>query len=85
MSALLLVRYTTDFYIAEIDRLKKQESAAKSKEVPELKRPDGQITDLQKAMGLDDERVVYISCHVSVSCYSYLLLPNLIYSQPFTM
>jgi len=48
--------------------LKKQESAAKSKELPELKRPAGRITDLQKAMGLDDERAVYVSCRVSVWC-----------------
>jgi len=46
--------------------LKKKESAAKSKDLPELKRLDGRITDLQKAMHLEDERAVYISCCISV-------------------
>jgi len=50
----------------EIDRLKKQQSVAKSKEHPELKRLAGQITALQKAMHLEDDKAVYISCHVSV-------------------
>jgi hypothetical protein len=46
--------------------LKKKESAAKSKELPELKCPDGRIADLQKVMGLEDDRALYISCRVSV-------------------
>jgi hypothetical protein len=55
----------TNSLIAEIDRLKKLEAAAKKQGLPEIKRPDGHIKDLQKAMGLEDERAVYVSCRVS--------------------
>jgi hypothetical protein len=64
----------TDSSIAEIDRLKKLEAAAKKQGLPEIKRPEGHIRDLQKAMGLEDERALYISCRVSESLFIYYQL-----------
>jgi len=64
----------TDSSIAEIDRLKKLEAAAKKQGLPEIKRPEGHIRDLQKAMGLEDERALYISCRVSESPFIYYQL-----------
>jgi hypothetical protein len=65
--------------------LKKKESAAKSKELPELKRPDGRIADLQKAMGLEDDRALYISCHVSVFITVLYIANSLYCRQLFVM
>jgi hypothetical protein len=64
----------TDSSIAEIDRLRKLEAAAKKQGLPEIKRPEGHIRDLQKAMGLEDERALYISCRVSESLFIYYQL-----------
>jgi hypothetical protein len=54
--------------------LKKLEAAAKKQGLPEIKRPEGHIRDLQKAMGLEDERALYISCRVSESPFIYYQL-----------
>ena len=64
----------TDSSIAEIDRLKKLEAAVKNKGLPEIKRPEGHIKDLQNAMGLEDDRTLYMSCQVSESPLIYYQL-----------
>ena len=51
--------------------MKKREAAAaaaKDSDIQEIKRPDGQIGNLQEAMGLEDNKALYMNCRVSV-CY----------------
>lgn len=38
----------------------------------EIKRPDGSIANLQKAMGLENDRAVYMNCRVSFFFIIYL-------------
>jgi hypothetical protein len=38
----------------------------------EIKRPNGAITNLQQAMGLENDRALYMSCRVSLSFVSKL-------------
>jgi hypothetical protein len=58
--------------LAEIDRLKKNQ-VSKAKDVT-IKRPQRTITHLQKAMGLDNNRALYMSCRVSFSLSLFNLL-----------
>jgi hypothetical protein len=56
--------------------LKKREAAAaaKNSDVQEIKRPSGSIGNLQVAMGLEDDKALYMNCRVSVAlshCYNY--------------
>ena len=38
---------------------------AQDGKLKEIKRPHGTITNLQKAMGLEDYRAIYMTCRVS--------------------
>jgi hypothetical protein len=44
---------------------------AKNTEHELIKRPEGIVTNLQKAMGLEDDKVLYMNCRVSF--YSLLM------------
>ena len=42
----------------------KKSGVARGRSKPEVKRPEGVITDLQRAMGIED-RAIYSNCRVS--------------------
>lgn len=76
MSFFSIEYYLTEFPIAEVDRLKKRESAAaaaKDGGVQEIKRPNGSIRNLQEAMGLADNKALYMNCRVSVSFIALMI------------
>ncbi|KAF8805282.1 hypothetical protein BYT27DRAFT_7213219 [Phlegmacium glaucopus] len=52
---------------AEIDRLKKSQAMAKGTTLKEIARPHGTITNLQRAMGLENDRSNYMNCQATVS------------------
>lgn len=55
-----------DFCLAEIDRLTKaSQSMAQDTKPKEIKRPHGSINNLQKAMGLENDRALYMNCRAS--------------------
>jgi hypothetical protein len=65
--------------IAEIDKLrKKQASMAKNAEQKSIKRPEGNITNLQKAMGLENDKALYMNCQVSLYFILYKYSESLI-------
>jgi hypothetical protein len=69
--------------LAEIDRLRKAtQSMAQDAKRKEIKRPLGPITNLQEAMGLENNRAVYMNCRVSfffLIVLSYFNINILIY------
>jgi hypothetical protein len=75
--------HATDFGIAEVDRLKKREAVAAAKigNTEEIKRPKGAIHNLQEAMGLEDDKALYLNCRVSPSVVMFLLSFNSYYRQ----
>lgn len=40
---------------------------AQDTKLKEIKRPVGSITNIQKAMGLENDRALYMTCQVSFS------------------
>jgi hypothetical protein len=55
---------------------KEQASMGKNTEQKLIKRPNGTITKLQKSMGLENDRALYMNCRVSI--YSLLMFRVLI-------
>jgi hypothetical protein len=59
-----------NFCLAEIDRLRKAtQSMAQATKPKEIQRPLGTINNLQKAMGLENDRALYMTCRVSFPFY----------------
>ena len=59
-----------NFCLAEIDRLRKAtQSMAQDTKLTEINCPHGPITNLQKAMGLKNDRALYMNCRVSFLFY----------------
>ncbi len=59
----------------EVNRLKKRESAAsKNRTSDEVKRPKGTIVNLQNAMGLENNKSVYMNCRVSLFFFTVVYL-----------
>lgn len=74
------IRSTDDnFYLAEIDRLRKAtQSMAQATKPKEIQRPLGSIINLQKAMGLENDRALYMTCRVSILFLLFVLMSILI-------
>ena len=51
---------------------------AQDTKLKEIKRPIGSITNIQKAMGLEDDRALYMTCRVSFSFLLFILMSILI-------
>ena len=68
-----------NFCLAEIDRLRKAtQSMAQDTKPKEVKRPLGSIANLQKAMGLENDRALYMTCRVSFSFLLFVFISILI-------
>ena len=68
------------FWLAEVNRLKKRESAAaKNQTSDEVKHPKGTIVNLQNAMGLENKSV-YMNCRVSLFFFTIVYLQIYRYS-----
>jgi hypothetical protein len=64
------LQLTRNFVLAEIDKLRKaSQSMTQDAKPKEIKRPEGSIANLQKAMGLKNDRALYMNCRVSVSSF----------------
>jgi len=50
-------------HLAEIDKLKKDQ-ASMAKPLEEIPRPIGKVINLQKAMHLEDNKILYNNCRV---------------------
>lgn len=75
LKVLIVADNNVNFYLAEIDRLRKaSQSRAQDTKPKEIKRPQGSITNLQKAMGLEDDRALYMNCRVSFILHFFIII-----------
>lgn len=80
-----LLYCSANLFLAAIDKLKKsQASKPVEKKLKEIKRPL-KITNLQAAMGLDNDKRSYLHCLVSFSAVHLKLDSNDSNRQPFEM
>ena len=68
----------TDFGLAKIDKLKKSwASQVKDTNMEEIKRPDGPLTHLQHAMGLEHDKQLYMTYRASFKITIFLENANI--------